>query len=121
MGLRGSVHLFWIERREERARRFREKGKARSTKAGQARFREGGQARSTEGGQARSTEGGQAIVEYIVLLALVIGMVAGIAVMFRNTIYKTWAKFGAEISAACPKCQPVDPGVARLMGQSQGN
>ncbi len=61
-----------------------------------------------------SDESGQAVVEYIILLALVVGLVAGISLIFRGTIYRFWAVIGAEVSAPCPGCTPVDEGIQRM-------
>lgn len=53
-------------------------------------------------------ESGQAIVEYILLLALMVVAIAGLMAGFRQSIWKLWQKLTQEISAACPKC-PADP------------
>jgi Flp pilus assembly pilin Flp len=51
-------------------------------------------------------EQGQAIVEYILMLAMVISVVAIIATSFRKSIRLIWLQLTKEIAAGCPDCAP---------------
>jgi len=53
-------------------------------------------------------ESGQAILEYVIMLSMAVGVVILIAVGFRRSIFHVWKGFNREIAAACPGCPPND-------------
>ena len=55
------------------------------------------------------SEEGQAVVEYILMLAVSISIVAGISVSFRNAILALWSYYTQQITAACPTNCPPNP------------
>jgi Flp pilus assembly pilin Flp len=52
-------------------------------------------------------EEGQAVIEYILMLSVVVGMVSMIGFGFRKTLFKLWGSFTRDIAAGCPGC-PAD-------------
>jgi predicted transporter len=55
-----------------------------------------------------SNEKGQAIIEYVIMLAVVLGM-AGILVFgVKNTRDKLWKHIVCVVSAPCPTCQATE-------------
>lgn len=54
-----------------------------------------------------SNEAGQAVVEYVLMLVVTVGIVTLIGVGFRKTLFTLWSGFARDIVAACPGC-PTD-------------
>jgi hypothetical protein len=55
---------------------------------------------------AQNTEG-QAVVEYIIMLVVAIGVVTTISVGFKKSLFSVWQVFASDISAPCPgDCTP---------------
>jgi predicted membrane protein len=53
-----------------------------------------------------SGESGQAILEYVLMMSMAVGVVIIIGVGFRRSIFHVWKGFTREIAAACPGCPP---------------
>jgi hypothetical protein len=54
----------------------------------------------------RNSEG-QAVLEYVLMLLMAIGVVTSISLGFKKSLFKIWEIFAQEISAACPRdCAP---------------
>ncbi len=53
-------------------------------------------------------ESGQAIVEYVIILAMVVSVVTMMSSQLRRALFTFWETMAKEISAACPDC-PKDP------------
>lgn len=49
-------------------------------------------------------EEGQAVIEYLLMLVVTVGIVTIIGMGFRKSLFKIWTGFSKEISAACPGC-----------------
>jgi uncharacterized membrane protein len=58
---------------------------------------------------SRSNDGGQALVEYVLMLAVSLSIVAAIGYGFKKGLVKLWSIFHKEISSPCPACQPNNP------------
>lgn len=52
------------------------------------------------------SEKGQAVVEYILMLAVVVSLVVAMGVGFRRGLVQLWEKMAKDISAPCPGCVP---------------
>ena len=52
---------------------------------------------------------GQALVEYLLMLMVIIGIVTGIAATFQSSLKIMWKTLGREVIAACPSCPPNKP------------
>lgn len=55
-------------------------------------------------------ENGQALVEYVLMLAVSLSIVAAIGYGFKNALVKLWGIYHKEISSPCPACPPNNPG-----------
>jgi Flp pilus assembly pilin Flp len=55
-------------------------------------------------------ENGQAVVEYVLMLAVVVSVVSIMASSFRRILFQFWTQMSKEISAGCPKCI-ADPSI----------
>ncbi len=55
-------------------------------------------------------QGGQAVVEYVLVIAMVISIVAIIATSFRKSIRLLWYTLTREIAPGCPDCAPPSAG-----------
>ncbi len=62
------------------------------------------------GQRALKDDRGQAILEYVLMVALAVGVVTMIGVGFRKTVFKLWKGFSRDVAAACPGCPP-NPGI----------
>jgi hypothetical protein len=51
-------------------------------------------------------DSGQAILEYVLMVALAVGVVTLIGVGFRKTVFKVWKGMSRDVAAACPGCPP---------------
>jgi Flp pilus assembly pilin Flp len=51
-------------------------------------------------------EQGQAVIEYILMLAIVVSLVGVMGVGFRRGLIQLWEKMAKDISAPCPGCVP---------------
>jgi len=51
---------------------------------------------------------GQAVVEYVLMIVLALGVVGIVGVGFRRIAATLWETFTRDITAACPGC-PADP------------
>ena len=56
----------------------------------------------------KSNDSGQAILEYVLMLSMAVGVVIIIAVGFRRSIFHLWGGFTRDIAAACPGCPAND-------------
>ncbi len=56
----------------------------------------------------RKSDSGQAVLEYILMLSLAVGVVVIIAVGFRRSIFHVWKGFTRDVAAACPACPAND-------------
>jgi hypothetical protein len=56
----------------------------------------------------KTAESGQAVLEYVLMLSMAVGVVILIGVGFRKSIFKVWQGFTRDIAAACPGCPPND-------------
>jgi hypothetical protein len=56
----------------------------------------------------KSDDSGQAILEYVLMLSMAVGVVVIIAVGFRRSIFHLWQGFTRDIASACPGCPPND-------------
>lgn len=59
----------------------------------------------------RRDERGQAVVEYMLMIALVLGVVFLMAHGLKGSILNVWQSFSRDISAACPHDCPPPPNV----------
>lgn len=48
---------------------------------------------------------GQTVVEYVLMLAVSITIMATIGTLFRRSLISVWSFYIAKISAACPTCR----------------
>ncbi|MBC7693440.1 MAG: hypothetical protein H7222_16870 [Methylotenera sp.] len=55
-------------------------------------------------------ESGQAVVEYVLILAVVVSIVSIMASSFRKVLFKFWALLSKDITAGCPGCA-ADPNI----------
>lgn len=53
-------------------------------------------------------DAGQAVLEYVLMLSLAVGVVVIIAVGFRRSIFHVWKGFARDVAAACPACPAND-------------
>jgi Flp pilus assembly pilin Flp len=52
-------------------------------------------------------EQGQAVVEYVLMLVIALGVVTSISVGFKKSLLSVWQVFAQEVSAPCPgDCTP---------------
>ena len=58
----------------------------------------------------RLNEKGQAVLEYILMLALILSLFTALALTFNRWVKYLWQVMTCEISAACPACPP-DPDI----------
>lgn len=49
---------------------------------------------------------GQAVVEYVLMLAIVVAMIGVMSTGFRRALISLWGKMARDISAPCPGCPP---------------
>jgi len=49
---------------------------------------------------------GQAVVEYVLMLAIVVAMVGVMSTGFRHALISLWRKMARDISAPCAGCPP---------------
>lgn len=49
---------------------------------------------------------GQAVVEFVMTLLLVMVVVGGLSMFFRENSGALWKKFTCDVSAPCPGCNP---------------
>ncbi len=49
---------------------------------------------------------GQAIVEYVLMLAIVVSIIGVLGVGFRRALISLWEKMAKDISSPCPGCAP---------------
>jgi hypothetical protein len=61
-------------------------------------------------GKVLNNNQGQAVLEYILMLLVALGVVTTISIGFKQSLFSIWGLFSREISAPCPACQP-DPKV----------
>ncbi len=54
-------------------------------------------------------DSGQAIVEYILMVMLVIGVASGLAIGLRRSVFRIWSYITTNVAAACPGCPPSRP------------
>ncbi len=47
---------------------------------------------------------GQAMIEYMLMLALVVGVVSSTGFIFRKTVFKMWKFMSKQIAPGCPGC-----------------
>jgi hypothetical protein len=57
---------------------------------------------------AKTGESGQAVLEYVLMLSMAVGVVVLIAVGFRRSIFHVWKGFTRDVAAACPACPAND-------------
>jgi Flp pilus assembly pilin Flp len=57
-----------------------------------------------------NNESGQAVVEYVLILAMVVSVTTAMAIGFRKSLFAFWTLLTKEVSAACPGC-PADPSI----------
>ena len=62
----------------------------------------------------RFGEQGQAIVEYILLLSIILGMGGILIGTVRSNRDKMWKRMICEVSAACPDCRATQSARAAL-------
>ena len=72
-------------------------------------------------GKNRSDESGQAVVEYILMLLVAIGVVAVMANGFKRIILGLWQEMACDIAAPCPDCAPPGSVKNRLSSGSCKN
>jgi hypothetical protein len=65
-------------------------------------------------GRKRSGEAGQAIVEYVLLLSIILGMTGVMITGVRKNRDKMWKRILCEVSAACPDCKSTASAKAAL-------
>jgi Flp pilus assembly pilin Flp len=51
-------------------------------------------------------ESGQAVVEYLLMLAVIVAIVGAVGIGFRKILVKLWEKMARDIAAPCPGCPP---------------
>lgn len=51
-------------------------------------------------------DSGQAIVEYILMVAVVVAIIGVLSVGLRGVLVKVWGKMARDIAAPCAGCQP---------------
>ena len=49
---------------------------------------------------------GQAVVEYILMMAVVVALIGLLSNGFKNGLVLLWERMAKDISAPCPKCPP---------------
>jgi hypothetical protein len=62
----------------------------------------------------RIGEQGQALVEYILLLSIILGMAGILMATVRSNRDKMWKRMICEVSAACPDCRATQSARAAL-------
>lgn len=49
-------------------------------------------------------ESGQAVIEFMLLMLVIIGIVGALKLSIKNLTVKLWSRFGKRIAGGCPDC-----------------
>ncbi|MCM2277617.1 MAG: hypothetical protein NDJ89_06030 [Oligoflexia bacterium] len=55
---------------------------------------------------ARRSESGQAVLEYVLMIALALSIVAIFGIGIRRSVITVWERIARDIAAPCPRCEP---------------
>jgi hypothetical protein len=59
-------------------------------------------------GKKTGQNSGQAIIEYVLLMSIIVGMSGAIMFAVRKNRDKMWKIMICDVSAACPSCKSTD-------------
>ena len=62
-----------------------------------------------------NNQSGQALIEYILMLTVALGLVTSMTFTFRRVAQTLWQQMTCEVSAACPACPPAETVANRLV------
>ncbi|MCM2324785.1 MAG: hypothetical protein NDJ90_16115 [Oligoflexia bacterium] len=54
----------------------------------------------------RKGESGQAVLEYVLMIALAVSIVALLGIGIRRSVIMVWDRMSRDIAAPCPRCPP---------------